>query len=195
MTTTWLLCDYGEVLCLPQPPDDRRSLEAVAGKMGPEFWSIYWDHRSGYDRGDVTAADYWTAVLGRRPGPESLERLVACDTAGWLHPNHDALAAAARARARGLRLALFSNAPHEVADAIDRQEWLAGFHPRLFSCRLGAIKPEPAAYQKALTALHAAPGDVIFLDDRLPNVEAARAAGIRAELFVDPAQFDSVECD
>ncbi len=57
----WLLCDYGEVLCLPQPPADRKAL-ADAAAMGPRpwrFWEAYWRHRPGYDRGDVTARDYW----------------------------------------------------------------------------------------------------------------------------------------
>ena len=32
---TWLLCDYGEVLCLPQPDADRAAIETAAGGSSP----------------------------------------------------------------------------------------------------------------------------------------------------------------
>ena len=28
----------------------------------PEFWDAYWAHRPAYDRGDVTAEEYWRLV-------------------------------------------------------------------------------------------------------------------------------------
>jgi putative hydrolase of the HAD superfamily len=189
---SWLLCDYGEVLSLPQPAADQRSLEEAAGWSGPGFWTAYWQYRPSYDRGVTSALEYWTEVLERRPERPELDRLVKRDVAGWLHPNHNTLLAATRAAQRGLRLAVLSNAPHEVADALDRAGWLSAFTPRLFSCRLGAIKPEPAIYLAALGALDAAPADVTFLDDRADNVSAARRAGIRACVFADPAQIDAI---
>ena len=189
---SWLLCDYGEVLSLPQPAADQRSLQDEAGRPGPDFWTSYWQHRPDYDRGVTSALEYWTAVLERRPARPALDRLVKRDVAGWLHPNHDTLDATTRAARRGLRLAVLSNAPHEVANAIDRAGWLSAFTPRLFSCRLGAIKPEPAIYLAALEALDAAPVDVTFLDDRAENVSAAGRAGMRAYVFADPAQIDAI---
>jgi putative hydrolase of the HAD superfamily len=189
---TWLLCDYGEVLCLAPPAADRAALEAAAGRDGPGFWADYWAHRAPYDRADLTVAEYWSIVLGTPPGAASLKKLIDADVAGWLHPNTAALAATARAAARGLRLALFSNAPVEVAAGIDAQRWLRSFEPRIFSCRLGAVKPEPAAFTAALAVLGCRPEEVVFFDDRPPNVAAARELGLRATLFTDPAQFDEV---
>jgi putative hydrolase of the HAD superfamily len=188
-----LLCDYGEVLCLPQPTADREALESITGRSGADFWTSYWNHRRPYDRGDVTATSYWTAVLGTRPTPTDLEAIIEADTASWIHPNPLALDAASRAAERGLRLAIFSNAPLEIARAIDSREWLAEFCPRVYSYKLRMVKPEPAAYLAVLKALDAHPKDVVFLDDRLENVIAARNVGIRAEVFTDPLQFDSVE--
>jgi len=188
----WVLCDYGEVLSLPQPLGDRLALEEEAGRSGPEFWSTYWRHRPGYDRGDTEVTDYWSSVLGFRPERPKLERLIELDVAGWLHPNADSLAAATRAAERGLRLAILSNAPHEVADAIDNATWAGAFSPRLFSCRLRATKPEPNVYVAALQALGAAPSQVTFLDDRHDNVTAARQAGILAHVFSDPTQIDAI---
>jgi putative hydrolase of the HAD superfamily len=189
---TWLLCDYGEVLSMPQPDPDRAALQCVAGRPGDQFWTDYWAWRPDYDRGDLSGSDYWAAVLGTRPPAEHLRQLIETDSASWLHPNPDSLAAARRAAQRGLHLALLSNAPVEVAACIDRQDWLAPFSPRLYSCDLRAIKPEPAAYEAALSALGTAAEDVVFLDDRPVNVAAARKVGIRAEVFTHPLQMDAV---
>lgn len=188
----WILCDYGEVLSLPQPLADRIALEEEVGCSGPEFWSTYWRHRPGYDRGETEVTEYWSSVLGFRPDRRKLERLIELDIAGWLHPNPASLAAAARAAERGLRLAILSNAPHEVADAIDAAAWTLSFSPRLFSCRLRAIKPEPHAYVATLQALEAAPSEVTFFDDRPDNVSAARRAGMSAHVFSDPSQIDAI---
>jgi putative hydrolase of the HAD superfamily len=180
------------VLSLPQPLADREALESIAGHSGPDFWTSYWENRQAYDRGDVTAESYWTAVLGAHPTPTRLDAIIETDAASWIHPNRLSLNAASRTAERGLRLAIFSNAPLEIAAAIDSRDWLAEFSPRIFSCNLRAVKPEPSAYQAMLTVLQPRPEDVVFFDDRPENVSAARRLGIRAEVFTDPVQFDEV---
>ena len=102
------------------------------------------------------------------------------------------LDAAQRAAQRGLRLAILSNAPLEMAKEIDAAPWLAPFTRRFFSCHLRAVKPEPAAYQAVLAALSARPEEVVFFDDRPVNVVAAAQLGIDARLFEAPAQLDEV---
>jgi putative hydrolase of the HAD superfamily len=193
---TWLLCDYGEVLCLTPPAPDRAALEAAAGWVpGDErgdFWQAYWAFREGYDRADLTVQEYWRTVLGYSPSPGQLDKLVERDVAIWLHPNPPSLSAAARARDRGLQLAILSNAPIEVAEAIDAAPWLEIFDPRFFSCQLRSVKPEPAIYAGVLEALQSPPDDVVFFDDRPANVAGARAAGMTAVLFEDPGQLDAV---
>jgi putative hydrolase of the HAD superfamily len=191
---TWLLCDYGEVLSKPPTQADRAELATLAGwdpARGP-FWDAYWVDRAAYDRADLTAAEYWRRLLGHSPTPAQLQQLTERDVAGWLHPHWPSLAGAQRAGDRGLRLALFSNAPLEVAQGIDAAPWLAFFSRRFFSCHLRAVKPEPVAYAKVLNALGAQPEDVVFVDDRPANVAAAARLGIDARRFEDPAQFDEV---
>lgn len=188
----WLLCDYGEVLTLPQPAADMAVLEAAAGRSGGAFWDAYWQHRPDYDRATVTVEAYWAAVLGEPVERPAIETLIALDVASWLHLNPPAVEAVGRASQRGLRLALLSNAPHEVADAVDAAEFAAMFEQRIFSCRLGLVKPEPAIYARALELLGANPADVVFVDDRPANVEAARELGISAQLFGDPAEIDAI---
>jgi putative hydrolase of the HAD superfamily len=186
----WLLCDYGQVLSQAPPLEEWEALQALAGVA--DFPEIYWLYRPEYDRGDVTAAEYWTSVMGRAPSATRLAELIALDTGMWLHLDPEALDGAERAAQRGFRLALFSNAPLEVAAGIDGLQPLGQFQPRFFSCRLRAIKPEPQAYAQVLSTLGAAPEDVVFVDDRPANVEAASALGMRAVLFEGPEQFEMI---
>lgn len=189
----WLLCDYGEVLCQAPPAATVYALVARSGLDAEAFGRVYWEHRLAYDRGDLSTAEYWSRVLGAPPGPEDLTALVDLDIGGWLHPAPAALAATDRAATRGMRLAVLSNAPHDVADAIDKLAWLAPFSPRMFSARLGRVKPDPSIYDLALYALGAAAGDVWFVDDREANVAAAAEFGIHAVHYRgDPAIIDTL---
>jgi putative hydrolase of the HAD superfamily len=56
----------------------------------------------------------------------------------------------------------------------------SGHHP---SFLLRARKPAPAFFRQALLRIGIEPSAVLFVDDRAPNVDAARDAGMRAVLF------------
>ena len=189
-TVTWLICDYGEVISLPQPPGDLAAVESAAGVTDPvSFWASYWHHRPAYDRADVTSDQYWERVLGRPVPSIDIRRLVAADVASWLHPNPDSIQAVAGLKARGIRLALFSNAPVDLADRLQDAPWLESFSAKFFSCRIKATKPDPAAYTAVLGELGIGAEDAVFVDDRPANVEGARAVGMRAVLFDGPEQL------
>ena len=189
-TVTWLICDYGEVISLPQPPDDLAAVESAAGVTEPgSFWASYWQHRPAYDRADLTSDLYWERVLGRRPGSLDLRRLVAADVESWLHPNPASIQAVAGLKAKGIRLALFSNAPADLADRLQDAPWLESFSEKFFSCRIKATKPDAAAYTAILGELGVGAEDAVFVDDRPANVEGARAVGMRAFLFEGAEQL------
>jgi putative hydrolase of the HAD superfamily len=128
-------------------------------------------------------------VLGDPVDPARVAELDRLDVAGWSHPQHAALDVVRSVAGTGL--ALLSNAPASLADAIDTWEWM-GFVPRrYYSCRLGATKPDPVAYRGVLEDLGAEPADVTLVDDRPENVAGAREVGLRALLFTDPATLAS----
>jgi HAD superfamily hydrolase (TIGR01509 family) len=52
------------------------------------------------------------------------------------------------------------------------------------------MKPSPAMYQAALEATGSRAEECFFTDDRAENVEAARALGIRAEVFRGQAALE-----
>ena len=188
----WVLFDYGAVLCTEQPVEDRRALVAAAGldpDDGPatgRFWSRYWRDRPAYDRAELDPAAYWARVLDRTPAAAELAAFDAADVAGWCHPPPASLAVAEALAKDGVELALLSNAPASLADAVDELPWMQVVPHRFYSCRLRATKPDPAAYGGVLTELGADAADVTFVDDRPANVAGAAAVGMRALLYTDP---------
>jgi putative hydrolase of the HAD superfamily len=189
---TWLLCDYGQVLGLPQPDE---AVEAMARSVGLDretFEQRFWEHRRAYDRADLPDDEYWRLIAGR-PMPEAQVReLVRLDTASWLHPNMGAIRAAESAGTRGYRLAILSNAPVDLARVLDDAPWLNAFGPRIFSCRLHLSKPDPAIYRYVLRELNADPEEIVFFDDRPDNVLAAQAIGMQAQVFHSPEQIKAL---
>lgn len=52
------------------------------------------------------------------------------------------------------------------------------FDVSCYSCDLGTIKPEPAYFERAVARIRTTPAEVVFVDDRLDNVESARSVGL-----------------
>ena len=85
------------------------------------------------------------------------------------------------------RVAFLSNSNEVHAELIPRQ-FAALFSSDdrfIFSHRFGLAKPDPELFQRALEVIGALPQHVVFVDDLLENVEAARAVGMRAYQFTD----------
>jgi HAD superfamily hydrolase (TIGR01509 family) len=55
------------------------------------------------------------------------------------------------------------------------------------SAAVGLMKPDPAIFRLACERFGHAPADLLFVDDGLKNVEAARGEGWDAHHFTDPA--------
>ncbi len=86
-----------------------------------------------------------------------------------------------------VQTALLSNAPIVLGKAIRRTAWAAAFDFIFISAELGVTKPDPVVYDMVTAELGADPGEIAFIDDREPNVDAAAAAGWNAHLWVDDA--------
>ncbi|HEX8167648.1 MAG TPA: phosphoglycolate phosphatase [Beijerinckiaceae bacterium] len=87
----------------------------------------------------------------------------------------------ARLRQTGLRLAVVTNKPHAVTLAIlDALELSPFFDAVVGGDTLPLRKPDPAPLRHAMAALGAAPAETLMVGDNRHDVEAARAAGMRA---------------
>lgn len=89
------------------------------------------------------------------------------------------------------RVAFLSNSNEVHAELIPRR-YSSLFRKDdrfVFSHRFRVAKPDPDMFRRALEVIGALPQNVVFIDDLIENVLAARAEGIRAFQFVDAAQL------
>jgi putative hydrolase of the HAD superfamily len=185
-----VIFDYGNVLCESQPAADTQALANILGLPVPRFTQMYWQFRIEFDAAALDPIAYWNTVArtaSRTLTPAQIDTLIEIDSRSWSHPAPVMPQWARDLRAAGIRTALLSNMPVPVRDYILRCAWLPDFDVRVFSCEAGLCKPEPEIYRNCLSKLGIQPSEVLFIDDREPNIRAAEALGLHAVLFTDPA--------
>ncbi|MBS1209942.1 MAG: HAD-superfamily hydrolase, subfamily variant 3 [Proteobacteria bacterium] len=57
------------------------------------------------------------------------------------------------------------------------------FDSEFYSCFMGTSKPKPEFFEKTIATLDCHASDILFLDDRAENVEAAKRVGLNAMVF------------
>jgi putative hydrolase of the HAD superfamily len=87
-----------------------------------------------------------------------------------------------RLRAAGYGVHLGTNQEsHRAAYMRTRLGYDELFDVSCYSCELRAVKPERHFFERALALIRAEPGEVLFVDDNIANVEGAREVGLLAE--------------
>jgi putative hydrolase of the HAD superfamily len=132
--------------------------------------------------GDACWPEVLPGLLERWGIGAALEEMLAT----WLRiePVPEARALVTEVRAAGPSCHLATNQAVERA-AVMRQR--LGYDDLLdgafWSHELGVAKPDPAYFEEVVRRLGVRPGDALLLDDNRANVAAARAVGLRAEVW------------
>lgn len=189
--TRAVLFDFGNVLCFPPSRDKIAYAADFCGLSEPAFLEAFWDRRLDYDAAKLTPLEYWATVTNERFAREHLDALVAIEVDFWNDYDARPFAWIEKLRAAGLRIGILSNLPHALAADLRRARFLGrpflSFFDRVtFSCEQRCVKPQAAIYEHAMQGLG---GDALFLDDKLPNVDAAIQAGLKAELYTTWEEF------
>jgi hypothetical protein len=106
------------------PAAGQQDLALLAGAAGvsvPAFVDVYWEWRRAYDLAELDVTRYWRQVgrgLGRSYGTAEISELARLDCASWLRLQAGTVALIEDLAAAGLPLALLSNAPEPLAEAI-----------------------------------------------------------------------------
>jgi len=88
-----------------------------------------------------------------------------------------------------LPVALLSNATDRLRDDLAHHGLGDTFDHVFCSAEIGLVKPDPACFRHVADVMQLAPPECLFVDDQLPNVEAARQAGMHAEQFTGLAEL------
>ena len=193
-----VILDYGLVLC--QAPAHSR-VDWIASQFGlsrEEFWRVFEKIRPDYDRGALSAEQYWVMFAkeaGVDPATIDIDNLRKWDIEMWSEMNLAMLDCVRNVQAASYRTAILSNMHAEFAAHLRRTAaWLAGFDCLIFSSEVGMVKPDLAIYRYCVQQLGVPAEEAIFIDDRDVNVRAASAAGLQAVLFRSAAELQSELC-
>lgn len=155
--------------------------------------------RWGLEPGTLTAAAF-DAELGRRLTTGEISRQtrvrevgerVGCPGAAleWLsrpgHVDHSVLAIIDDLRARGRRVALFSNGSDELATELAALNITHRVDGVVNSAEIGLAKPDASAFMRACELVGTDPRCTAFVDDSEVNVDAASALGMTAHRYTD----------
>ena len=100
----------------------------------------------------------------------------------WI-PYDDTLPTLRALRARGLRLALISNVGLDVRSVLRRAGLEDLFDAVILSFEVGAVKPQPSIFQRALDALGVPAGRALMVGDNALDDAGAAHLGIRTLLL------------
>jgi putative hydrolase of the HAD superfamily len=159
----------------------------ITGLPVDRFETLYWADRHAYDEGKLTGITFWQKLLrdgNLNLGPSALQELNNLDARMWTTQNTAMVAWQSRLKQRGLRTAILSNMGDSVLDSITRTfDWINHFDVLVWSFQLHMAKPDPAIYLHTLEQLGTCPDETLFIDDKLINVDAAKALGMKALEF------------
>jgi HAD superfamily hydrolase (TIGR01509 family) len=183
-----LLFDLGGVLL---DVDSQRSLAHWARAAGVPLARLAgrYDHDDAYrafECGQCDAAAFFDA-LARQLAIDLPERDWLAGWNAMLGELRPAIGGLVTALAADWPLYLFSNtnAAHEAHWAPRCEPLLRHFRACYLSHRLGARKPDAAAFAKVVERIGIAADRILFFDDLPANVAGARAAGLQAEIVAD----------
>jgi HAD superfamily hydrolase (TIGR01509 family) len=164
--------------------DERQVFQALYGS-GLE---VRYEHG---ELSDEQFADLFRAELGVACGTDDLLR----EMSAMFTPNRAIEPIIRRLQNNGVPLGILSNTCAAHWRWVTSQGWSVAnnwYRDAVLSFEVGVMKPEKQIYTHATQVAGVPPESIFFVDDRAENIEGARAAGWRAELFVDAERLMEV---
>jgi HAD superfamily hydrolase (TIGR01509 family) len=150
---------------------DPRWLDWQEGRISPRDWHLHLTKRLGSSLTFEDFSEVWNRALDPNPihSESFLEKL-----------------------SKNYRLALLSNTdPIHMSNEEARFPFFRFFPVRIYSFRVGASKPDPVIYRKALQACHVRAEEAVYIDDVAAFAEAAQRLGMSGIVFQSPEQLQS----
>jgi HAD superfamily hydrolase (TIGR01509 family) len=139
------------------------------GRISPRDWHLHVNRRLGGSLTFEQFTETWNRALDPKPIQDNsfLKRL-----------------------AQSYRLALLSNTdPIHVAHMESTFGFFQFFPARVYSCSVGASKPNPLLYRQALKACKVQAAEAVYIDDVAAFAEAARRLGLTGIVYQAPEQL------
>ena len=139
------------------------------GRISPRDWHLHVSKRLGSELDFDRFVEVWNRALDPLPIHED-------EFLGKLGKRY--------------RMAVLSNTdPLHVAYMETTYEFLRLFPVRIYSCRVGATKPDPIIYKEALEACKVRAQEAVYVDDIPSYARAAERLGMRGIVFETKEQL------
>ncbi len=146
-----------------------------------------------WEKGVITVEEYLHRTVFWEPREFTPEEFVAGMKAeSRLLPDSGIGVLERLAASEKVDLGMLNNEARELNDYRIEEFGFRGYFDFFFSsCYVGLRKPSAQIYRLALDVLQCEPSEVVFIDDRAGNVEAAAGLGIRAFQYEGSAKLAS----
>lgn len=143
-----------------------------------------------WEKGLITAEEYLLQTVFYEPRPfTQADFLQAMKERSVLLPHTAMRILRELAASEEIELAMLNNEARELNDyRIERFELGRYFDSFFSSCYVGLRKPDQKIFDLALDVLQRDPEEVVFIDDRQGNCDAAGTLGIHGIHYIDEAQ-------
>jgi putative hydrolase of the HAD superfamily len=157
------------------------AMEPYVGERAQEFLHGAWKDEKPMLAGQGEYLPLLAARLTEYGVSASAEEIYR-DVWQRIDPDSDSLAIVQALRANGYGVHLGTNQDRlRAAHMRVGLGYDALFDVSCYSCDLGVTKPDLGFFTAAASRIAAGPSSILFIDDRVRNVEGARAAGLAAE--------------
>ena len=186
-----IIFDIGRVLIRIDVSQAMTGMASGLSLSPDELWSaIEKDPRwKDWQEGRISARDWHLHMKQRFGGSATFEQF----TKAWnmvLHPEPIHGKELFEKLSKNYRLALLSNTdPIHVAHMESRYDFFAYFPARVYSCTVGATKPNPLIYREALRACRVRAEEAVYVDDIAAYVDAAQRLGMAGIHFQSAGQL------
>ncbi|HXS76828.1 MAG TPA: HAD-IA family hydrolase [Terracidiphilus sp.] len=187
-----ILFDIGGVLLTNGWDHDERSVVIEQFNLdGDALESRHAKASEAWERGELTVDEYLDAIVFYETRPFSRDEFFAaiCAQSKKL-PNGALCILKELAASDRCRIGALNNEARETHEFRVQRFDLHNFFKYTFtSCYMGIRKPDPRIYLRALGIVGDKPERSLFIDDRLENVAAAAAVGMKAIRFTSEAEL------
>jgi len=186
-----VIFDIGRVLIRIDVGRSMKGLASGTSLSPQELWlAIEKDPRwKDWQEGRISARDWHLHVTQRFGGTATFERF----TEAWnlvLDPEPILSNELFEKLSKNYRLGLLSNTdPIHVAYIEPRYDFFSYFPVRIYSCAIGAAKPNPMIYREALRTCRVRAEEAVYVDDIAAYVEAAQRLGMTGIQFQSSEQL------
>lgn len=185
--------DIGNVLIFFSHPKMFAQISSCTGLSAEELQNLFFEKRwfHLYETGQIDTDSLFRMLSELSPRSFSLPELL--DAASNIFtPNLELWPLIQKLKEQTIRLILLSNISECHFNRISTDYPIFQlFDHRILSYEVGACKPHPQIFQKALSHSHCKPNECFYTDDIPEFVASARKEGLPAELYTDVITLQS----